>query len=71
MSFYLLAPSRARASSHVLWADWAELTCRRVLPEEEEEETGDGGGARIPPPKRESAMGPKLGGSRKLEDVGV
>lgn len=61
----------------MLWADWAELTCRRVLPErgvipeEEEEETGDGGGARIPPPKRESAMGPKLGGSRKLEDVGV
>lgn len=45
---------------------------RGVIPEEEEEEAGDGiSGARVPPLKRESAMGPKLGGSRKLEDVGV
>lgn len=52
--------------------------CRRVFPErgvnpeEEEEEAEDGiSGPRIPLLKRESAMGPKLGGSRKFEDVGV
>lgn len=53
-------------------------TCRRVVPErgvipEEEEEEASGGisGPRIPLLKRESAMGPKLGGSRKFEDVGI
>lgn len=45
---------------------------RGVIPEEEEAEAGDGiSGPRIPPLKRESAMGPKLGGSGKFEDVGV
>jgi hypothetical protein len=36
------------------------------------EEVGDvTSGPRIPLPKRESAMGPKLGGSGKFEDVGI
>lgn len=44
---------------------------RGVIPEEEEAEAGGGiSGPRIPLLKRESAMGPKLGGSRKFEDVG-
>lgn len=80
MLSHFLAPGRARASSQTSWEDCAEqdtLTCRRVVPErgvipEEEEAEAEGGisGPRIPLLKRESAMGPKLGGSRKFEDVG-
>lgn len=52
---------------------WVELTCwwlcpeRRVMPEE----AGGTSEPRIPLLKRESAMGPKLGGCRKFEGVAV